>query len=85
MAKQTKRERVDVHVKKGDRVVVIAGEARDAQGVVKAVDRKRGRVTVEGVNVVKRHTRPSQRYPNGGIVENEAPIHASNVRLVERD
>jgi large subunit ribosomal protein L24 len=79
----TDRPRHRLHVKKGDRVEILSGNARGATGVVKAVDTKHNRVIVEGVNVRKRHMRPSQRYPQGGIIEREAPIHASNVRVTE--
>lgn len=68
-----------MHVKKGDTVVVIAGKEKGKRGKVLAVDRERSRVTVEGVNVVKRHMRPNPKLPQGGIVEKEAPIHSSNV------
>lgn len=74
-----------LHVKKGDRVVVIAGNYKGQSGVVKAVFPKKQRVTVEGVNLVRRVSRPTPRNPNRRVVENEAPIHISNVRLEERD
>ena len=64
---------------KGDEVLVIAGNDRGKTGKVLAVFPDRQRVIVEGVNFMKRHTRPSQRNPQGGIVEREAPIHVSNV------
>jgi large subunit ribosomal protein L24 len=68
-------------IRKGDVVQVIAGNSRyhGKRGKVLSVDRKRGRVTVEGVNLVKKHLRPTQRNQQGGIVEREAPIHVSNV------
>lgn len=71
-----------VHVKKGDRVKVICGKDRKKQGKVLEVLPKVNRVIVEGVNVVHRHTRPTRELPQGGIVENEAPVHASNVQLI---
>jgi len=64
---------------KGDRVLVIAGNDRGKTGKVLKVFPGRDRVIVEGVNFIKRHTRPSQSNPQGGIVEREAPIHVSNV------
>ena len=70
-------------VKKGDQVVVIAGNYKGKQGTVKSVDPKTNRVVVEGVNVVTKHTRPSQSNPDGGIVKVEAPINASNVMLLD--
>ncbi|MEJ2152353.1 MAG: 50S ribosomal protein L24 [Gemmatimonadota bacterium] len=64
---------------KGDEVLVISGNDRGRTGKVLAVFPKQRRVIVEGVNFIKRHTRPSQQNPQGGIVEREAPIHISNV------
>jgi large subunit ribosomal protein L24 len=69
-------------IKKGDRVVVITGRDRGKQGEVLRVVRQDDRLIVQGVNVVKRHTRPSARQP-GGIVEKEAAIHISNVAHVD--
>ncbi|MGM0414081.1 MAG: 50S ribosomal protein L24 [Bacillota bacterium] len=69
-------------IKKGDQVEVIAGKDKGKRGEVLNVDRKKNRVVVEGVNIVHRHMRPSQDNPQGGIIENEAPIHASNVMVV---
>lgn len=71
-----------VHVKTGDTVKVIAGDDKGKEGVVKAVDRQRNRVMVEGVGLVAKHQKPSARNPQGGIVREEASIHASNVKLV---
>jgi len=65
-------------IKKGDKVVVTTGRDKGKRGEVLKVAPKDGRVTVQGVNIVKRHTRPSAASP-GGIVEKEAPIHVSNV------
>jgi large subunit ribosomal protein L24 len=64
---------------KGDTVLVISGEDRGKTGRVLAVFPDKQRVLVEGVNFIKRHTRPSQQNPQGGIIEREAPIHVSNV------
>lgn len=71
-----------MHVRRNDEVVVLAGEYRGKKGKILKVFPERNRVIVEGVNFVKRHMRPSQRMQQGGIVEKEAPIHASNVMLV---
>ncbi|MDR5693952.1 MAG: 50S ribosomal protein L24 [Armatimonadota bacterium] len=71
-----------VHVKKGDLVEVISGKYRGKRGKVLRVFPQEGRVIVEGVNVVKRHVRPSQKFPQGGIIEQEAPIYAAKVMLV---
>ena len=70
-------------VKKGDTVVVISGNYKGKQGTVLKVITKDNRVVVKGVNVVSRHTRPSQANPDGGIIKKEAPIDASNVMLVD--
>ena len=70
-----------MHVKKNDVVVVVAGNSKGKEGKVLKVFPETGRVIVEGVNVVKRHTRPSQKNPQGGVVQKEAPIHASNVMI----
>jgi len=71
-----------VHVRKADTVMVISGKYAGKRGKVLAVDPEKSRVVVEGVNVVKRHTRPTRSLPQGGIIEKEAPIHSSNVMLV---
>lgn len=70
-------------ITKGDRVRVIRGNYRDLEGTVLEVIRDKDRVRVEGVNMRKRHTRPSQDNPDGGIITFEAPIHISNVMLVD--
>jgi len=70
-------------IMKGDRVRVIRGNYRDMEGSVLEVLREKDRVRIEGVNMRKRHTRPSQNDPDGGIISFEAPIHISNVMLVE--
>ena len=70
-------------IKKGDEVLVIAGKDRGKRGRVLRVDRERQRVVVEGVNFIKRHTRPNpSKNIQGGIVEREAPIHVSNVMVI---
>jgi large subunit ribosomal protein L24 len=72
-----------VKIMKGDRVKVIRGNYRDLEGTVLEVLRDKDRVRVEGVNQRKRHTRPSQADPDGGIITFEAPIHISNVMLID--
>ncbi|CAN5130746.1 50S ribosomal protein L24 [soil metagenome] len=72
-----------VHVRKGDRVRVISGNYRGQEGTIMRVEPDKNRVVVEGVNVRKRHRKPSQTDPEGGIVSFEAPIHASNVMLLD--
>jgi len=69
-------------VRKSDNVVVIAGNYVGKNGKVLKVFREKSRVIVEGVNIIKRHARPSQKNPQGGIVQKEAPIHVSNVMVV---
>lgn len=71
-----------MHVHKNDSVVVIAGNARTKRGKVLKVFPDKGRVIVEGVNIMKRHTRPTQKNIQGGIVQREAPISISNVMIV---
>ncbi|MYG80897.1 MAG: 50S ribosomal protein L24 [Gemmatimonadetes bacterium] len=68
---------------KGDRVRVIRGNHRDAEGIVLRVLLGSNRVVVQGVNMRKRHVRPTQQNPEGGIITSEGPIHLSNVMLVE--
>ena len=70
-------------IKKGDRVVVLAGKDKGRQGSVLRVLPKESRVVVGGLNMVQRHTRPSQGDPQGGIKNKEAPIHLSNVAVVD--
>jgi len=70
-------------IKKGDRVVVLAGKDKGRQGSVLKVLPKDNRVFVEGLNMVQRHTRPSQSDPQGGIKNKEASIHLSNVAIVD--
>lgn len=71
-----------VHVRKGDTVLVIAGKAAGKKGKVLAVQPDKSRVIVEGINKVKRHSRATRNNPQGGIMEQEAPVHSSNVMLV---
>jgi large subunit ribosomal protein L24 len=71
-------------IKKGDQVVVLSGDDKGKTGEVTKALPKEGRVVVQGVNLVKRHTKPSQKSA-GGIVTKEAPIHVSNVALVSSD
>ncbi|MCL6493495.1 MAG: 50S ribosomal protein L24 [Ignavibacterium sp.] len=70
-------------IKKNDTVMVIAGNDRGKTGKVLKVFPKESRVIVEGINLRKRHTKPSQRNPQGGILEKEAPIHISNVMIID--
>ena len=74
--------RLKLRITRGDTVQIISGDDKGKQGKVLRVDRKTGRVTVEGVNIVKRHRRPTQT-TEGGIVQFEAPIHHSKVMLLD--
>lgn len=69
-------------IKKGDEVVVLTGRHRGQRGNVRSVDAAKEQVVVEGVNVVKRHTKPNpQKGMTGGIIEKEMPVHVSNIAL----
>jgi large subunit ribosomal protein L24 len=70
-------------IKKGDRVVLLTGKDKGRQGTVLKVMPKEERVVVQGINIVQRHTRPSQLDPNGGIKNKEASVHVSNVAVVD--
>ena len=82
--KQSALGRQRFHVRRGDVVGVITGEHKGSQGKILQVVAKKRRVIIEGVNLIKRHVRRSQQYPNGGIIEREGEIHVSNVKLIER-
>ena len=72
-------------IKKGDTVKVIAGKDKDKEGKVVAVDKKNGKVTVEKVNIITKHTKPSAANQNGGIIQKEAPIDASRIGFKVED
>ncbi|MFZ0444283.1 MAG: 50S ribosomal protein L24 [Bacillus sp. (in: firmicutes)] len=72
-----------MHVKTGDKVMVITGKDKGKTGVILASFPKKNRVLVEGVNIAKKHTKPSQMNPQGGIINQEAPIHVSNVMPID--
>ncbi len=71
-----------LHIKVGDTVKVLSGESKGQEGKVLTIDRNKERATVEGVNVVKRHTKPSASEPQGGIIEKEGTIHISNLMVM---
>ncbi|MCI0511873.1 50S ribosomal protein L24 [candidate division KSB1 bacterium] len=71
-----------MHIKKDDQVVVLAGEFRGKKGRVLKVFPESERAIVEGMNLIKRHTRPNAKNQQGGIVEKEAPLHISNLKLI---
>jgi large subunit ribosomal protein L24 len=70
-----------LHIKKGDIVIVNAGEDKGKEGKVLSVDPKKQRAIVEGVNMISKHSKPSAANPNGGIIKKEAPIHISNLNV----
>lgn len=72
-----------MHVKKGDKVKVISGKDRGKEGTILEVFPKKDRVVVEGINIVKKHAKPSQENPQGGILDVEASIHVSNVMPID--
>ena len=76
-------ERTPLHVSKGDTVRVMRGDDAGKEGTVMAVDLKKGRVTIEGVNIVKKHRRARRPEEQSGIIEMEAPIAVSNVMLID--
>lgn len=72
-----------LHIRKGDTVKVVTGTSKGVQGRVLSIDKKNNRAIVEGVNVVKKHTKPNQENPKGGILQQEASIHLSNLMIVD--
>jgi large subunit ribosomal protein L24 len=72
-----------VNIKKGDTVYVNTGEYKGQTGRVLEVDRKNYKTIVEGVNMVSKHTKPNSKSPQGGIIKKEAPIHISNIMLLD--
>jgi large subunit ribosomal protein L24 len=72
-----------MHIKKGDTVYVLAGEDRGKQGRVLSVDAAKNRAIVEGVHIVSKSTKPTAKYPQGGIIKMEAPINISNLSLID--
>ena len=72
-----------LHIKKGDMVYVNAGDNRGQQGKVLSVDAAKQRAVVEGVNIIKKATKPNAKNPQGGLLEQEAPIHISNLQPID--
>jgi large subunit ribosomal protein L24 len=72
-----------LHIKKGDLVFVNSGESKGQQGRVLSVIVKDSRAIVEGVNMVSKHTKPNAKHPQGGIIKKEAPVHISNLMLID--
>lgn len=77
-------QRVKSHVKKGDEVVVISGNHKGSKGKILQVFPEKSQVLIEGVRLIKKHAKPTQDRPEGGIVEKEGPIHISNVKLASK-
>ncbi|MFC5282816.1 50S ribosomal protein L24 [Pedobacter alpinus] len=77
------KKNVKLNIRKGDLVKVIAGDSKGQQGKVLEVITKTSRILVEGANMVSKHTKPNAANPNGGINKMEAPIHISNIMLVD--
>ncbi len=73
-----------MHIKKGDTVLVLSGNDKGKQGKVMSVDVKSQRAIVEGVRIMSKHTRPNAEHPQGGIIKQEAPIHISNLMVVDK-
>ena len=72
-----------IHIKKDDKVIVLAGDDKGKTGKVLKVLVAKNRAIVEGVNIVSKSTKPSAKHPQGGIIKQEAPIHISNLRLID--
>lgn len=72
-----------IRLKKNDRVRVISGNHKGKEGKILKIFREKNSIIVEGVNIIKRHTKPNQKNPQGGITQKEAPVHISNVMLID--
>ncbi|MCX6251285.1 MAG: 50S ribosomal protein L24 [Bacteroidetes bacterium] len=75
--------RTKLHIRKGDMVTVLAGDSRGMQGKVLNVDTERKMAIVEGINLVSKHTKPNAKSPQGGILKKEAPVHISNLMVID--
>jgi large subunit ribosomal protein L24 len=75
--------KVKFKIKKGDTVFVIAGDDKGKKGRVLEIITSKNRAIVEGINMVSKHTKPNAKYPQGGIIKQEAPIHISNLMVVD--
>ncbi len=78
-----KNKQPKLHIKKGDEVIVLSGNSKGKKGKVLTIIASKMRAVVEGVNVVTKHTKPNASNPNGGIEKKEAPIHISNLMLID--
>lgn len=72
-----------IHIRKGDTVMIISGDSRGQQGKVLKVQLEKNRAIVEGINMVAKHTKPNAKSPHGGIVRKEAPVHISNLMVID--
>jgi large subunit ribosomal protein L24 len=72
-----------LHIKKGDIVIVNAGDFKGQQGRVLEINRDKNKAIVEGINLISKHIKPNAKHPQGGVVKNEAPIHISNLMLID--
>jgi large subunit ribosomal protein L24 len=77
------KRRNKFHVKRGDTVLVISGDEKGKRGVILSIDTKKERAIVEGLNLVTKHLKPTASNPNGSIIKKEAPIHLSNLMLID--
>lgn len=75
-------KKIKTNLKKSDTVKVVSGNSKGSVGKILFIDRKKGRVIVESVNIMHKHTKPNQKNPQGGIVKREAPINITNVMLM---
>jgi large subunit ribosomal protein L24 len=75
--------RKKLHIRKGDNVMVIAGNSNGQQGKVLLIDIEKSKAIVEGVNMVSKHSKPNAENPKGGIIKKEAPIHVSNLKVID--
>jgi len=72
-----------LHIRKGDTVMIITGASKGQQGKVLMVEKEKGKAIVEGVNMVSKHTKPNAKSPQGGILKKEAPVHISNLMVID--
>ncbi len=81
--KAKSKKTVKLHIRRGDTVMVIAGDNKGKTGKIVSVDREKSKAVVEGLNMIKKSVKPSAEHPQGGFVEKEAPIHVSNLMIVD--
>jgi large subunit ribosomal protein L24 len=79
---QKKPKQKKIRLKKGDVVVVVSGNDRGKKGKILSIDKKHGKIIVEGVHMIKKHMRPRKQGDQGGIIEKEAALHLSNIKLI---